>query len=196
MICTDDSAFFDVCKMLRSHGMVREAHLSETKQHYREAYPEVHPEFTFAVPAFNVRSTEINAVLGLSQLPRLDVNIQKRNENFNLFLDNLDPEKYYTDFDREGMSNYAFVLVLRKPDGKLFRKVTQALREAGVEFRQGTAGGGNMLRQPFLRQIVGTETYKDFPKVEHVHQYGLYLGNYPDLDAGKILLVCKMLNDL
>lgn len=196
MICTNNSEFFDVCKMLRSHGMVREAYLPETKRHYQEEYPEVHPEFTFAFPAFNVRSTEINAVLGLSQLQRLDENIRKRNAGFKLFLNNLDPEKYYTDFDCEGMSNYAFVLILRKADGILFQKVTQALRSANVEFRQGTAGGGNMLRQPYLREIVGAEAYKQFPNVEHIHQYGLYLGNYPGLGADKIRSVCKLLNDL
>ena len=196
MICTDDSAFFDVCKMLRSHGMVREAYLPETKRRYQEEYPEVHPEFTFAFPAFNVRSTEINAVLGLSQLQRLDKNIKKRNVNFKLFLDNLDPKKYYTDFGCEGMSNYAFVLVLRKADDALFQRVTQVLRSANVEFRQGTAGGGNMLRQPYLREIVGAGAYKQFLNVEHIHQYGLYLGNYPDLSADKIRSVCKLLNDL
>lgn len=196
MICTDDSVFFDVCKILRSHGMVREAYLPETKRRYQEEYPEVHPEFTFAFPAFNVRSTELNAVLGSSQLQRLDKNIRKRNANFKLFLDNLDPEKYYTDFDCEGMSNYAFVLVLRNADGTLFQRVTQALRSANVEFRQGTAGGGNMLRQPYLRKIVGAEMYKQFSNVEHIHQYGLYLGNYPSLDADRILSVCKLLNDL
>lgn len=196
MICTNDDTFFDVCKMLRSHGMVREAYLPETKQHYREAYPEVHPEFTFAFPAFNVRSTEINAVFGLSQLIRLEDNIRKRNENFNLFLDHLDSEKYYTDFDRAGMSNYAFVLILRKPDEELFKKVTETLRNACVEFRKGTAGGGNMLRQPYLRKIVGQQTYREFAAVEHIHQYGLYLGNYPNLEQEKILSVCKMLNEL
>lgn len=196
MICTNDDQFFDVCKMLRSHGMVREAYLPETKQRYREEYPDVHPEFTFAFPAFNVRSTEINAVIGLSQLPRLDGNICKRNENYNLFLDHLDPERYYTDFDREGMSNYAFVLVLRQPDPELFRKVTGTLRTANVEFRQGTAGGGNMLRQPYLRRIVGEGTYREYANVEHIHQYGLYLGNYPSLEREKILAVCKLLNEL
>lgn len=196
MICTNDDAFFDVCKMLRSHGMVREAYLSETKQRYQEEYPDVYPEFTFAFPAFNVRSTEINAVLGLSQLSRLDKNIVKRNENFKLFLDNLDSEKYFTDFDCEGMSNYAFVLVLRQPDEELFQKVTQALRSANVEFRQGTAGGGNMLRQPYLRNFVDAQMYKQFPNVEHIHQYGLYLGNYPDLDKEKIISVCNLLNNL
>jgi CDP-6-deoxy-D-xylo-4-hexulose-3-dehydrase len=79
MICTNSDEFYDIIRMLRSHGMVREAYLDSTKQRYKEEFPELHPEFTFAFPAFNIRSTEINAVIGLSQLPRLDANIEKRN---------------------------------------------------------------------------------------------------------------------
>jgi len=194
IICTNDDGFYDIVKMLRSHGMVREAYLDNTKQRYKDEFPEVHPEFTFAFPAFNIRSTEINAVIGLNQISRLDDNIEKRNQNLSLFLENLDSNKYYTDFDCEGMSNYAFVLVLREPDEKLWGKVCDALRENGVEFRQGTAGGGNMLRQPYLRGFVSASEYKQYAKTEHIHQYGLYLGNYPTLEKEKILSVCKLLN--
>jgi CDP-6-deoxy-D-xylo-4-hexulose-3-dehydrase len=196
MICTNDDEFYDVCKMLRSHGMVREAYLDSTKHRYVNEYPEVHPEFTFAYPAFNIRSSEINAVIGLSQLPRLEGNISRRNENFKLFLGNLDSNKYFTDFDCSGMSNYAFTLVLRIPDCRLFKKVVDALRESGVEYRLGTAGGGNMMRQPFLREYVSAETHQLYPVVEHIHNYGLYIGNYPSLQREKILSVCKMLNEI
>jgi CDP-6-deoxy-D-xylo-4-hexulose-3-dehydrase len=196
IICTNDDSFYDIVKMLRSHGMVREAYLDNTKQRYKEEFPEVHPEFTFAFPAFNIRSTEINAVIGINQISRLDDNIEKRNQNFSLFLENLDNKKYYTDFDCEGMSNYAFILVLREPEEKLWEKVCDALRENSVEFRQGTAGGGNMLRQPYLRGFVGESAYKQYANTEHIHQYGLYLGNYPTLEKKKILSVCKLLNDV
>ena len=63
-----------------------------------------------------MRGTEISAVIGRSQLPRLDENIRRRTENLNIFLDNLDPSVYQTDFALEGCSNYAFTLILKKPD--------------------------------------------------------------------------------
>jgi CDP-6-deoxy-D-xylo-4-hexulose-3-dehydrase len=194
MICTNDGAFYDCVKMLRSHGMVREAYMDRTKEYYKVNFPEVHPEFTFAFPAFNIRSTEISAVIGLNQLPRLDENIQKRNENFSLFLDNLDSSKYRVEYNRAGMSNYALILVLRQPDEELFRKVGQALRDHDVEFRQGTAGGGNMLRQPFLRRMVGDKAWLAYPEVEHIHRFGMYIGNYPSLNKETILAVCGLLN--
>ena len=72
MVCTNDDAFYDAIRMFRSHGMVREAESPELRARYAAENPELSPDFIFAFPAFNVRSTEINAVLGRSQLKRLD----------------------------------------------------------------------------------------------------------------------------
>jgi CDP-6-deoxy-D-xylo-4-hexulose-3-dehydrase len=64
-----------------------------------------------------------------------------------------------------------------------------------VEFRRGTSGGGNQLRQPYLRKILGDE-YRNYPLVEHIHFYGWYIGNYPGLEEEKILALCSILNGL
>jgi len=77
---------------------------------------------------------------------------------------------------------------------RLADAVMKALREAGVEFRRGTSGGGNQLRQPYLRRIVGDEAWKKYPKVDHVHFFGMYIGNYPDLERERILELCELLN--
>lgn len=195
MICTDDSEAYEACRMFRSHGMVRESSDKRVREEYREKHSDLNPDFIFAFPAYNMRSTEINAVLGLSQLKRLDANNRKRQENLRLFLDNLDSQKYFTDFETAGSSNYAFTLVLVEPDDSLRDNVESELRKARVEFRRGTSGGGNQLRQPYLRRILG-EAYRDYPNVEHVHFYGFYIGNYPGLERDKILKLCDLLNSL
>ena len=64
-----------------------------------------------------------------------------------------------------------------------------------VEFRRGTAGGGNQVRQPYLRSIVGPEAWKQYPRADHVHFYGMYIGNYPSLEPDRILHLCKLLNE-
>src|SRR5580704_1607214 len=109
--------------MLRSHGMVREVTSPALRDEYKARHPDLNPDFIFAYPGYNVRSTEINAVIGRSQLKRLDANIERRTENLLLFLDNLDPGAYQTDFATEGSSNYAFTLILREPDDALCRRV-------------------------------------------------------------------------
>ena len=102
MVCTDDPHLYQILRMFRSHGMVRESTSDELKDTYLEEHPDLNPDFIFAFPAYNVRSTEINAVMGRSQLKRLDANNQTRTENLELFLGNLDPAKYRTDFEIEG----------------------------------------------------------------------------------------------
>ena len=72
----------------------------------------------------------------------------------------------------------------------------QTLRDHKVEFRQGSAGGGNQLRQPYLKGIIADGEYKNYPVVEHIHFYGFYIGNYPDLEESKIKQLCDILNNV
>ena len=196
MVCTNDKKIYGMIRMLRSHGMVREINNDVTKQEYIDEHPDLSPDFIFAYPAYNVRNTEIGAVLGRNQLKRLDANNEKRKMNFELFLTNLDSTKYRTNFDLEGSCNYAFNLVIKKPDPVFRGKVEGLLNQSGVEFRRGSSGGGNQLRQPYLRGIIQEKEYEKYPEVEHIHFYGYYIGNYPDLEEEKIRALCNMLNNV
>jgi CDP-6-deoxy-D-xylo-4-hexulose-3-dehydrase len=196
MISTSDPALYEMLRMLRAHGLVREAASTDLKQSYRDRYPDLNPDFIFAYPAYNMRSTEINAVIGRSQLKRLEANNKIRSANLDLFLSRLDPGKYFVDFETAGSCNYALTLVLKQPDPALVEAVMHALRERSVEFRRGTSGGGNQLRQPYLKPIVGEDAYRQYPNVEHVHFYGFYIGNYPELEQWKIVELCDVLNRL
>ena len=196
MICTDDREFYEIVRMLRSHGMVREMTVSTMRNYYETTCSDLNPDFIFAFPAWNARSTEINAVIGRSQLKRLDENNAKRSTNLKLFLDNLNPEIYVTDFQIEGSCNYGFTLLLKRQNFTIRDKVERLLRESKVEFRRGMSGGGNQLRQPYLRRLYGNEYYKQYPNADYVHHFGWYIGNYPVLDQDKIASLCKLLNGI
>jgi len=196
IISTNDAKVYEMVRMFRAHGMVREADSQKIKEDYYRKYPDLNPDFIFAFPAYNMRPNEINAVLGLAQLPRLDKNNKIRAKNLKIFLSNLNPDLYRTDFETEGNSNYAFVLVLKDPNPQLAEKVMQALKLNGVEFRRGTSGGGNQLRQPYLKKVMGVYEYKKYPNADHIHFYGFYIGNYPSLETEKIYKLCAILNKL
>lgn len=196
MVCTNDENIYEMIRMLRSHGMVREALSDTVKQKYIEQNPDLSADFIFAYPGYNVRGTEIGAVIGRNQLKRLDANNAKRRRNFEAFLKNLDSKKYRTDFDLEGSCNYAFNLILKKPDTNFRDKIEKSLRQAGVEFRRGSSGGGNQLRQPYLKNIIPDRDWEKYSQVEHVHFYGYYIGNYPSLEEQKIMFLCDLLNKL
>jgi len=196
MVCTNDGTTYEMVRMLRSHGMVRESSRDEVKQRFIQENPDLNPDFIFAFPAYNVRNTEIGAVIGRNQLKRLDENNAKRRKNFEIFLKNLDLNKYRADFELDGSCNYALNLVIKSPDPILRDKVEKMLWDAGVEFRRGSSGGGNQLRQPYLKGIISESEYEKYPEIEHIHFYGYYIGNYPELEEQKILDLCSLLNRL
>ncbi|WP_206951079.1 DegT/DnrJ/EryC1/StrS family aminotransferase [Trinickia acidisoli] len=196
MICTNDPHVYQQARMLRSHGMVREANDPAVRATHQQQNPELNPDFIFAFPAYNVRNTEIGGILGRSQLKRLDTNVERRTKNFARFLSRIDAKKYRTDFKLEGSSNYAFNVVLREPDDAFVLRVMATMREARIEFRRGSAGGGNQLRQPYLKSIVPEGYHKAFPETEHIHFYGFYIGNFPDLKNREVDEVCAILNSV
>jgi CDP-4-dehydro-6-deoxyglucose reductase, E1 len=186
IISTNDDELYDMLRMLRSHGMVRESLEQATKEKYIQDHPDLNPDFIFAYASHNMRSTELNGLLGLEQLRRLDDNNRARTRNLEHFLSILDPEIFQTDFKVEGSSNYAFTLILRKPNLDFRNKVEFSLKEAGIEFRRGLSGGGNQLRQPYLRKKKNLPPPESMPVTEHVHHYAWYIGNYPELKAEQI----------
>jgi CDP-6-deoxy-D-xylo-4-hexulose-3-dehydrase len=192
MVCCSDQDHYQLLRMFRSHGMTREAS-QEVSAAYEKDYPSLNPLFTFALPGFNFRSTELNAVLGLGQMRKLDSNIQIRKNNLGRWLKKLDSNKYFTDFAVEGNSNFALPLVLNESNKNRLDKVQSLLRKMEVEFRLGTAGGGNLSRQPFVKKsihkIADNQTNVDF-----IHDFGLYVGNGEHVDFEKIDVVTEKLN--
>jgi len=196
MVCTNDHEVYQQVRMLRAHGMVREMTDVDLRNTYQADNPELNPDFIFAYAAYNTRNTEIGGIMGRSQLKRLDQIVKRRTENLLRFLRQIDSTKYYTDFKLEGSSNYAFNLILKKPDDDLVQRLMQKMRESSIEFRRGSAGGGNQIRQPYLKGIVPEGHHLEFPKTEHVHFYGFYIGNFPDLGNDEVDRLCAILNSV
>ena len=46
-----------------------------------------------------------------------------------------------------------------------------------------------------MRGIVNDKEWEKYPEVEHIHFFGYYIGNYPDLESEKILTLCDILNN-
>lgn len=192
MISTNNFEFYQVCRALRSHGMVREMTSSTMKNSVIEANPDLNPDFIFLRPAHNFRSTEINAVIGLSQLPKLDDKNQERIDNFDLFISNLNSEKYHIAINTEGNCNYAFIVILKEPNFDKRNALETKLAQNGIEFRRGLSGGGNQMRQPFFKSIY--QDFSDYPVIEHIHNFSWYIGNYPGLEKEKINFLLEILN--
>ena len=192
MISTNNHQLYQVCRALRSHGMTREITDASMRQEIINSYPDLNPDFIFLRPAHNFRSTEINAVIGLSQLKKLDAKNQERRENFDLFISNLNYDKYHVALNTEGNCNYAFIVILKNADMEKRNSLENKLRINGIEFRRGLSGGGNQMRQPFFKNVY--KDFSSFPNIEHIHNYSWYIGNYPGLERNKIEKLLEVLN--
>jgi CDP-6-deoxy-D-xylo-4-hexulose-3-dehydrase len=142
-----------------------------------------------------MRSTEINDILGLEQMKRLDYNIECRRNNLDTWLKHLDSSKFITSFKTQGNSNFALPLVMQGITRDKLKDVCNVLTENRVEYRLGTAGGGNQARQPYLKnfshKIVGVLAQADY-----IHDNALYIGNHPELTEEQIIDLCKKLNNV
>jgi CDP-4-dehydro-6-deoxyglucose reductase, E1 len=168
MISTYDTGLYDLLRIKRSHGLARE---SVFFNNYVLEYTKINPEFLFLTDGFNFRNTEFAAVLGLSQLPRLDNMITQRNQNFKRFeyIVSQYEDKFYPIHYVNGMSSFSLPFIA-KDKFKLARKLSLA----GIEHRPIVAG--NLLRQPFLAGHKLYSVYKK-PKADILNDSGLYIGN-------------------
>ena len=146
-VSTDDKELYELMRAKRSHGMARECS-PEVFEQYKKDYPEVDERFMFVTDGYNLRNTEFGAVLGLSQLPRLNNMIKKRRKVCDRFVSML--KKYEDTFhipNFDGNSSFCLPFILNNKNMK--KDLQEYLESNGVETRP--LCSGNLLRQPFLK---------------------------------------------
>ena len=171
MISTNNTDLYDLMKIKRSHGMARE---STRFGDYAELHPEIDKQFLFVTDGYNFRNHEICAVLGLSQLKRLDGMIRIRNRNHSKFTKIIDnyPHLFYNIKDSVTNSSFCLPFICKSTDIMLAMKET--FKENGIEYRPVVCG--NLLAQPFLKDYK-IDTDKDDTNANLVHTQGVYVGN-------------------
>ena len=190
MISTNNYDLYDLMRIKRSHGLARE---SEKFQTYIDRYPEISKQFMFVTDGYNFRNTELSAVLGISQLKRLDKYIENRNKNYFKFTNLI--KKYSSKFaipEYSGfVSNFCFPLLCKDHNTAQFLR--SKFDENGIEHRP--IIGGNLLKQPFLNGY-NIDTQKENLNVDFVHYNGIYLGNNHFIGNKEIQLLNSILEKL
>lgn len=171
MISTNNIELYNLMRMKRSHGMSR---VSIKPDDYAAEYPDIDPQFLFVTAGYNFRNTELGAVLGLSQLKKLDRFIEKRQHNFYMYQRLMEEHrhKFHVPYDNEGNSSFCFPLIAKDRFTK--DQLIRRLKMNFIEYRP--VVGGNLLRQPYM-QGYNISCKKGPYNVDIVHENGIYIGN-------------------
>lgn len=181
MVCTDDEELYHNLLLLRSHGLLR-----ELPEEARSEYEMVDPSFTFVTPGFNVRSTEVNALLGSMQLESLDDHNRVRSDNFEKFVSGIDGSRYYNDFIIEGNSSFCFPVICKNNNRDEVRK---RLGGMGIETRPIIAG--NLYEHPFMKSV---NQFRYDQNADIVHRNGFYVGNNHKITEDQVSMLVEELN--
>lgn len=187
MVFTNDKDIYNLLLSLRSHGWSRDwdsvlCKEMETKYNISD----VNKEFTFYYPGFNLRSTDLQAFLGLNQLRKLDKFISKRNDNLIYYHNRLHQYNTLRLDSLEGISNYAYPLISKKRD-----EIYGALRVSKIETRPLIAG--NLAMHPVAKNFISYEYMSCGYYASLVHSQGLYLPNHPGLTEEDLNKVCEVI---
>jgi len=186
LINTDDSQLYNILMAMRSHGWARDISPAAKAEH-EEAWGigGIDSLYTFYYPGFNVRSTDLQAFIGLRMIDRLDEYSKIRNRNFMLYKEGVkDNMLDISQRDNEFVSNFAYPVVNRNRD-----KIVTALMDKGVEMRTLIAGSIGM--QPFWIKKYGERLFRH---ADLVHAYGFYLPNHQDVTEEDIERIVKIIN--
>ena len=186
MVCTNDGRLHDVVVQTRAHGWAKDlAPEREEAQAHSRGVIEFNRPFTFYHPGFNLRSSDLNAKIGLSQLARLDDVVARRVENHTVYQARFAeaPGFHYQRCDGAMISSIAFAAVAASQDHR--ERIARTLRAANIETRP--LGGGNMSRQPFWTDRYGSTV---FPVADKIHLAAFQLPNHPLLSVDDVNHIC------
>jgi CDP-6-deoxy-D-xylo-4-hexulose-3-dehydrase len=187
-VCTDDYDFYNLVKSIRSHGWSRDLDpIEQDNLKIKYNVDDFKNLYTFYYPGFNIRSTDLQAFIGLEQLKKLDYFCKRRYENLLLY-DKLIVNDYWkinlSQF--EFISNFAYPIIHPK-----HKEIVKELTTNNIECRPLIAG--SMSRQPFYYQRYGNQNFKF---ADTIHDFGLYLPNNPDMVNQDIEFICNILNKI
>ena len=186
MISTDDEDLYHILLSIRSHGWDRD--LPEFKQkELREKYniTDFRALYTFYYPGFNLRATDLQAFIGLSQLNKIDEIVEKRNKNFKLYQDGLKEQTWKVkEPDNSFVSNFAYPIITTN-----IKHLVEKLKENNIDCRPLICG--SIQEHPFWYEKYSKSS---LPIAENVHLYGLYVPNNHQITEEEINRIITIVN--
>jgi len=188
MVCTDDPEMSNIIRAIRSHGWDRDMDEDyRTNLRQKHNVQEFQSLYTFYYYGFNVRSTDLQAFIGIKQLEKLHFIIKRRHENYNLYhkLLNNDIWKPVKDIKNLYTSNFAYPIIHKDRE-----KIIKMLQQNNISVRPLICG--SLALQPFWR--------KKYPKINlinatTINNFGFYVPNNHKISQAEIEKICAVINE-
>lgn len=187
-VCTDDYEFYNLIKSIRSHGWSRDLdEVTRRKLQLEYGIDDFKNLYTFYHPGFNLRSTDLQAFIGINQIKKLDGFCKARWNNLKRY-DELIINPYWkiSIKDFEFVSNFAYPII-----HPMSAKIAERLTEGQIECRPLIAG--SISRQPFFYTRYGKQKH-EFS--DTIHDFGMYLPNNPSMTIEEIEKICGIVNQI
>ena len=185
-INTDNEELYHLLLMIRSHGWDRDLPKeAQTKLRKKFNSNDFDSLYNFYVPGLNVRSTDLQAFIGLRAIDKLDEYSNKRRINFHHYKHKiknniLKLKENQNDF----VSSFAIPILNSNRN-----KIAQDLQDNNIEVRPLIAG--NMATKPMW---YNENEIPSLPNCELVDKIGFYVPNHQDLTEDEITLITNIIN--
>lgn len=185
MVCTNDDKFAEIAKMIRSHGWDRDID-EDAKNKYRKKYNvnEFESLYKFYYAGFNLRSTDLQAFIGINQIDKIKNISEIRHRNYLHYRNFLHNDFWKPRLNQEIVSNMGYPLLISNRE-YVYKKLT----ENNIESRPLVSGSMGM--QPVWIDNYGQSNMKN---ASIVNDQGMYVPNHSDLSENDILKVCDIIN--
>lgn len=185
-INTDDEELYNLLLMMRSHGWDRDLP-KETQVKLRKKFKtsDFDSLYNFYVPGMNVRSTDLQAFIGLRAIDKLDYYSGKRRSNFHLYNNKIKNNILkLEEKENNFISSFAIPIIHKKRN-----KIVEELQNNNIEVRPLIAG--NMANKPMW---YNENDIPSLPNCELVNKFGFYIPNHQDLTENDIDKITNIIN--
>ena len=186
-VSTNDKELYEILKSIRSHGWDRDSSPEYSKQ-LRNQWETSNFDalYTFYHSGFNLRSTDLQAFIGLGQIDKLDDICKKRNKNFKIYQQELSSIRpYINECSQNFISNFAYPVISENRDS-----IVAVLQKENIEVRPMICG--SMGTQPFYIKEYGK---KELPNASIIDKWGFYIPNHPGLSKEDIIKISNIIKE-
>jgi CDP-6-deoxy-D-xylo-4-hexulose-3-dehydrase len=192
MVCTDSDEFYEYLLMMRSHGWNRD--LSAEGKEYYSGRNKFHEAYTFHVPGFNLRATDLQAFIGINQLDKAEKICEDRNHLFKTYMVNM-PRKAWKPVVSDSTFTSAFAYPVIFDTEKQLEKAIELMSEHNIECRPLISG--SMPDQPIMwSEMEVHDNRREYKAVDQVDKYGMYLPCHPDMKDIDVIMICELVKQV